>query len=308
MRLVRGLHRVPEEARRRVVTIGNFDGVHLGHREICRVVSERAKEYAADSLALTFYPHPLAVLAPEKAPELLLRFSDRLRLLFEAGIEVVVAQRFTREFSRIPAEEFVRRHLVEKLGAVHVVVGHNVRFGRDRRGDGNLLRECGAKLGFSVDVVGPVRVGETVVSSTTIRKAVLDGDMDRARALLGRPYFVRGRVVHGTGRGRTLGYPTANLFTTWRLLPPNGVYAVLVTAEGVACRGIANLGVRPTFGGVERSLEAHLFDFRGDLYGKRLRVAFVRRLREERRFESPEALRRQIDRDAELARRVLDEL
>jgi len=305
MRVARGLHRLPAEPPARVVTLGVFDGVHRAHQEICRRVVARAKEATAAAAAVTFFPHPAAVLAPARAPKLLYGLGDRLRFLGATGIELVVVQHFDQEFSRVEAEDFAREYLAGRLGAVHVVVGHSVSFGRGRRGDGQMLERIGKGLGFTVEVVGPVEVNGTVVSSSAIREAILAGEMERATALLGREHFVRGRVVHGQHRGAGLGFPTANVRVRQGLLPPNGVYAVRVAHGGEVYGGVANLGVNPTFGGEERSLEPHIFDFDGDLYGKRLQVSFVQRLRDEMKFPGVDALLAQIRRDAEAARALL---
>jgi riboflavin kinase/FMN adenylyltransferase len=282
-----------------------FDGVHRAHQEICRRVVELGRELNAEPTAVTFFPHPAAVLAPARAPRLLYGLGDRLRFLQQIGLELVVVQPFDAEFARTEAEAFVRGELGGRLAAVQVVVGHSVSFGRGRAGDARLLQRLGADLGFGVEVVGPVEVAGTVVSSTAIREAIAAGEMDRAAALLGREHFVRGRVVHGQRRGSKLGFPTANLRVRTGLLPRNGVYAVRVSRGKHTHGGVANLGINPTFGGEERSLEPHLFDFEGDLYGEYLKVAFVRRLRDERRFASADDLISQIRRDVEEARRTL---
>ncbi len=306
MMLVRGLERVPPGAQRRVVTLGNFDGVHVGHQTICRRAVEIARLHGAQSLAITFYPHPARVLGSGAAPALITSLRDRLRLLGDTGLDMVAVQRFTSRFAQIEAEEFVREWLVRRLGAIYVVVGHSVRFGRGRRGDGVLLRECAESHGFGVEVVGPVSVKGTAVSSTAVREAILRGELRLAAALLGREHFVTGRVVQGNRRGVRLGFPTANLRVRAGVLPPDGVYAARVWCGDRCFGAVANLGFNPTFGSSERSLEAHLFDFSGDLYGQRLRLAFVAWLRAERRFASAESLAEQIARDIEAARRALD--
>lgn len=307
MKLVRALTLVSREPRRRVVTIGNFDGVHLAHQAICRRVTERADAAGAESAAVSFHPHPAAVLAAARAPRLLVGIRDRVVLLAQTGIELIVVQRFTPALARIEPEAFVDTYLVDRLGAMHVVIGHNFRFGHHRRGDEDLLRRLGAARGFTVEAVGPIVKEGIVVSSTAIREAIAAGDLARAGLLLGRPHFVSGRVVHGEHRGAMLGFPTANLRLSAGLLPPNGVYAVRVDAGGPAYGGIANLGTTPTFGPGAEKLEAHLFDFSGDLYGRRLRLSFVRRLRSEAKFSGPEALAAQIRRDVVAAREALDE-
>ncbi len=300
MRVIRHLVRRPERLPGIVLTLGNFDGAHLGHKAIVRRAVARAREAAGLAVALTFEPHPVAVLAPARAPLMLQTLHDRLASLAGLGIDVTVVQRFTRAFAALDPEAFVE--------LAHVVVGYNVNFGRDRAGTSETLRALGARLGFGVEVVGPVATagdGEQV-SSTRLRALLQAGDMPRARALLGRPYALRGRVVVGDRRGRTLGFPTANLhLRAGLLLPPDGVYAVGVEVDGRPHEGVLNIGVRPTFAGKRRTIEVHLLDFDGDLYRRWLVVKVIERLRGEQVFSGPEALRVAIARDVERARRVL---
>jgi riboflavin kinase/FMN adenylyltransferase len=289
-----------------VVTLGNFDGVHRGHQAILGRVVGAARTHGDESIAVTFEPHPTAVLRPEAAPAKLMSLSDRLRLIGEAGVDVVVVQRFTWAFAARTAEDFVRAFLVDRLRVRQVVVGHSVSFGQGRRGDSALLERMGAAHGYGVEVVGPVRIGEHVVSSSGIRAAVATGDVHLAAALLGRPHRVTGRVERGARRGATIGFPTANVRVRTAMLPPDGVYAVRATTGGVTHAGVANVGRKPTFGaGAPRTLEAHLFDFTGDLYGAQCTVAFIERLRGEITFPSVEALVAQIRSDAEQARALL---
>lgn len=288
-----------------VVTLGNFDGVHRGHREIIRRAVEGARAHASTAVAVTFEPHPLGVLAPERAPRMLGTVRQRVALLAECGIEVVVLQHFTRRFSSIGAEEFVREYLVEKLRVRHVVVGHNVGFGHHRQGNADFLRRLGARYGFEVEVVPPVTVEGRRVSSSAIRSAVREGKLREAGAMLGRPYSICSRVIRGRRRGKQLGFPTANLRIGGVQLPPDGVYAVRATVGERTWPGVANLGFNPTFGNEERSLEVHLFGFEGELYGQRLEVAFLERLREERKFPGPAELADQIRLDIERARQIL---
>lgn len=288
------------------MTLGNFDGVHRGHQTIVRTARERAAALGARTAVLTFEPHPLAVLAPERAPAIIQPLHDRLAALRDLGVDAVVLQRFTPKFAAMEAEEFVREFLLRHVELVHVVVGYNVNFGRGRAGSAHTLRELGPRLGFGVDDVGPVSAEGEDVSSTRLREAIRQGDMARARRLLGRPYALRGRVVGGDRRGRTLGFPTANLhLKPGILLPPDGVYAITAEADGVRRAGVLNVGVRPTFGGLRRTVEAHLLDFDGDLYRRWLRVHLVARLRGEVRFAGVDALRAQIADDVAHARRVL---
>ena len=254
---------------------------------------------------LTFRPHPTAVLAPARAPRLLTDWRGRIERIATAGANIVIIQRFTRAFSEISAADFVRRFLVEALGVHTVVVGHRVSFGHNREGTAESLQRFGTQYGFHVDIVGPVEVDGVVVSSSVVRHAIGAGDLDRARAYVGRAPSVAGRVVAGQRRGKNLGFPTANLRVAGMVLPPDGVYAVRVDVGGSQHPGVANLGFNPTFSEHAHRLEAHLFDFDADLYGQRIEVSFIKRLRGETKFASVQALVEQIARDAADARRAL---
>jgi len=290
-----------------VLTLGNFDGVHRGHQAIFACVVAEARRLGGEAVAMTFEPHPLAILHPERAPATLTALRDKLALIAATGVDVLVLQHFTREFAGIEAEVFVERFVVGRVHAAKIVVGHRVNFGHERRGDARMLEEIGARGGFAVEVVGPVRADGHEVSSSRIRRAVAAGDMRLVATLLGRPHRVGGRVVPGKQRGATLGFPTANIDVAGTMVPPDGVYAAVAeTAVGVF-PAIANIGRNPTFGDNARSLEAHLFDFQGDLYGQRCHVAFIERLRDEIAFPSAEALAAQIRRDAQQVRGVLAE-
>jgi len=308
MLLLRHLERVGRRFTLPVVTLGNFDGVHRGHQAILRRLASTARSVGGHAVVLTFHPHPTAVLEPSKAPLLITEWRTRMERIAEFGVDATIDQRFTKHFSQVTADDFVRRFLVDGLGIHTVVVGHRVTFGHQRGGSAETLRRLGAECGFAVDVIGPVEVEGIVVSSSAVRRAIADGDLERATLLMGRPPSVAGRVVHGHHRGRTLGFPTANLRVAGLTVPPDGVYAARVTTPAGLQMGVANLGHRPTFQEHERSLEAHLFDFDVDLYGKRIEVAFVRRLRGEVKFAGPQALVEQIARDIADARAVLAEL
>jgi riboflavin kinase/FMN adenylyltransferase len=293
-----------------VVSIGVFDGVHLGHQEILRRNVARAREEGLEPTVLTFRRPPKRVLLG-RAPQAITSLEHRFELFRRLGIEHVVALRFTDELRQVAPEEFVRRYLLEGLDARRFVLGFDSKFGRDRAGTPELLHE----LGHPVEVVPQVVVAKRPVSSTAIREAVALGDLEGAAAMLGRPVTILGKVVHGDAIGRTLGFPTANLDLMHGLHPPPGVWAcrarVLADKEPEvelsdrpARPAVTNIGRRPTVAGDggEPRVEVHLLDWRGDLYGSRLEVEFVARLREERRFESVEALREQIDRDVAAAR------
>ena len=288
-----------------VLTLGNFDGVHRGHQAILRRVAEVAHENGGEAVAMTFNPHPVAVLRPDRAPPLITSLRDKIDLMAAQGVDVLVVQHFTPTFAALSAEAFVERFVVQRLQATRLVVGHSVSFGHERRGDAALLEALGRRFGFAVEVVGPVRADAHDVSSSAVRRAIAAGDVVLAATLLGRPHRLAGRVVHGQHRGSTIGFPTANVRVRVGMSPPDGVYAVRVRHGDAWLDGVANIGTNPTFGDSPRTLEAHLFDFDADLYGERLSVAFVDRLRGEVTFPSVEALVAQIGRDAEQARAIL---
>jgi riboflavin kinase/FMN adenylyltransferase len=305
MRIVRGLPSVPPERRPSAVALGVFDGVHLGHRAILGAAVAHGRAADAPALACTFEPNPLEVLQPERAPLPITTLDERLELIAACGVDGTVVLTFTRELAAVEPEAFVKDVLVERLVARQVVVGFNHRFGRAARGDAALLRELGARMGFTVDVIAPLKVDGAPVSSTAIRAALGRGDLDAAARMLGRPYTLPGTVVAGAGRGRTLGFPTANVAPARPLLVAPGVYACTFEVAGESRRAVVNVGVRPTFGEATLAVEAYLLDFSGDLYGQTVRLVFVSRVREERRFPSVDALRAQIAEDVETARRRL---
>jgi riboflavin kinase/FMN adenylyltransferase len=294
------------------VTLGSFDGVHLGHRRLLARLVAMARRLGARSAVLTFDPHPRAVLTPGQEPPLLTTPPERELLLEEAGIDLIVRLRFDSDLAATSAEDFIVKRVLPLGDVVGFVVGYDFHFGKGRSGNAALLRALGERHGFVVEEMGEQSVGASPVKSTRIREAVAAGELDRAASFLGRPYSLRGRVVHGAGRGRALGYRTANIAIDEpaKLLPPEGVYAVRVrgVAEGGEAfeeGGVANLGVRPTFGGGPRVFEVHVFGGARDLYGDELTVDFIERLREERKFESAEALAAQIGQDVARARAVL---
>jgi riboflavin kinase/FMN adenylyltransferase len=290
-----------------VVTVGTFDGVHRGHWEVLQEIRRRAKETGRRSVLLTFHPHPLRIVRPEHAPLLLTTPIEKKEILAESGVDYAVFVPFTQVLADYPPRRFVEEILVRRLGVEELVIGHDHGFGRGRSGDVDLLRAIGAEIGFEVDVVPPVQVGGEPISSSGIRHALERGEVERARAALGRPYSFRGLVVRGEGRGRTLGFPTANLAVTssGKLIPPPGIYAVWGILKRGTYPGALHVGPRPTFRGSPPSIELHLMDFDGDLYGEEVRVDFIRYLREVRPFATVEALVGQIRADVELAMRVL---
>jgi riboflavin kinase/FMN adenylyltransferase len=291
-----------------VVTIGNFDGVHLGHQALVAASRERAQAEGGTAVVLTFDPHPARVLSPDRAPASLMTASQKGEILEGLGTDRLAILPFTPEVAGRTAAEFARVVLGRALGARVVVVGEPFRFGRGREGDVETLRALGRDLGFEVVAVPPVLIGGAPVSSSRVRAALETGEVEEAERFLGREFFVDGEVVRGAARGRALGFPTANLSSENEILPANGVYACWCQEEGRGGRlpAVANVGRRPTFGGGVLGLEAHLLDWSGDVYERRLRVWFAIRLREERTFPSPGALVEQIRRDVRDARRVLE--
>jgi riboflavin kinase / FMN adenylyltransferase len=288
-----------------VLALGNFDGLHRGHMKIIDRVRRRAGERGGTPCAMTFDPHPPRVVRPDKAPPLLMTTTQRLDALARAGMQGVAVVRFTREVSQWDPETFVRSVIVEWLRVVEVWVGANFLFGHDRAGTFSMLRTLGARYGFRAEKIDPVRYKEFVVSSTRIRRLVSEARVDEAGALLGHHYFIDGTVVAGAARGRELGFPTANLQTENELLPPSGVYATLASVSGVAYPSVTNICVRPTFGGDDCvHVETHLLGQSRDLYGSRVRLSFVQRLRDERAFPDADALKAQIEADCRAAERL----
>lgn len=306
MRIIRHVNQVRRRLQRPVLTLGSYDGVHRGHQAIFRRVAETATAIGGTPVALTFDPHPAAVLRPEHVPLKLADFRTRAARITEHGIEVTIGQRFSQAFSQIGAEDFIERLLVGDIGVHSVIVGHRVSFGQGRRGGAALLQEFGERLGFDVEVIGPVLVEGVEVSSSGIRKAIAEGRLDEARSQLGYDPCIVGRVRQGDRRGRTLGFPTANLSVKGWAVPPNGVYAVEAVLDDRVLPGVANLGYKPTFGDNEKGLEVHLFDFDEDIYGERVEVRLKQQLRGEKKFSGPDELVAQIQRDLEAARAALD--
>lgn len=292
-----------------VLALGNFDGLHRGHTKIIDRVRRVAAERSVTSLVLTFDPHPPRVVRPDKAPALLMTLDQKLEALERAGVHGVAIVRFTPELSRWAPEAFVKAVLVDWLRVSEVWVGADFLFGRDRSGNFSLLRTLGVQYGFRAEKIDPVRYKDFVVSSTRVRRLVSEGRVDEAGALLGRHVFIDGVVTRGAGRGRELGVPTANIQTANELVPPHGVYATTVTIDGVVHAGVTNVGLRPTFEDVTRTtIEVHVLDLNTDLYAKTLRLGFVQRLRDERRFADIDALKTQIEADVRRARRLFDRL
>ena len=294
---------LPPTVRGTVVTVGTFDGVHLGHIDVIRRLVDKARSVGAPSLLLSFDPHPLEVVNATAAPLLLTTTEEKLEVIAETGVDYFAIMPFTHDLASYGAEEFVELILRRRFRMQELLIGYDHGFGHRRAGNVSVLKELGERDGFPVDVVDAVSAGDQHVSSTSIRRAVAGGDLDRAASGLGRSYSVSGLVVAGNSRGRQLGFATINLSTPSprKLLPPEGVYAVVVQTPAGQFGGMMNLGPRPTFGDATVSLEAHLFDVDRDFYGNRVRIDFVSFLRETRKFRSPDELITQLGKDRENA-------
>jgi riboflavin kinase/FMN adenylyltransferase len=309
LQVVAGSAALERRLRRPVVTVGSFDGIHLGHRSILATVVTRARALQGTATVVTFDPHPRKVLQTGRAPSLLSTREQRIELIAESGIDVTILEPFTPDFARSPPERFVREYLHQGLAPVEVYVGYDFRFGRDREGSMRMLTELGPRLGFAVTIIPEVTIDGEDVSSTKIRELVSAGDVGAAARLLGRPYAVRGVVGQGDQRGRVVGFPTVNLEPENELLPGAGVYAgqARFLDDGSVLGAVTNVGRRPTFDAGDRIVcESHLLDFDGDAYGRRIEVSFHSRLRTEQRFPDVDSLRAQIAVDVQEARRRLE--
>jgi riboflavin kinase / FMN adenylyltransferase len=306
MIVFKGIDNITEDFRGSFVTIGNFDGVHLSHQFICRKLANDAKKAGTKSLIITFDPHPKMILHPQIRPfYLITTLEEKLKLLEDCGLDGVLVIPFSLDYSRITAEEFVRKFLGLKLAIKKIVVGHDYTFGQGKQGNSDYLIASGREIGFAVEVVDAFKTGDNIISSTLIRNLIIKGDIKMVTALLGRYYNVAGPVVTGRGRGIGLGFPTANIEPEKELLPPGGIYAAFVEVEGKRFMAALNIGEKPTFADYTFTFEAHLIDFSGDLRGKRLNAEFVEKLRDIIKFDSPERLKTQIAADVEKAKSIL---
>ena len=293
-----------------VLTIGTFDGVHTGHQEIIKRINQFAKEINGESIILTFHPHPRLVLYPdEKNLKLINTLEEKIALLDWYGADNLIVAPFTLEFSQLSAESYVKDFLWDKIRPAKVVIGYNHHFGNDRKGDIDLIREMGQQLGFDVEEIEKQMVDHIGVSSTKIRNAMIEGDMETANSLLGHNFSMRGKVVGGDGRGKGLGFPTANLQidNTNKLIPASGVYAVKILLGGVEYMGMLNIGVRPTFNGSDQTIEVNIFDFDHDIYGAEIDIEFIAPIRKEMKFESSDELVEQLILDREVSKKLLSD-
>ena len=299
------IERFGDSRKRTVVTVGNFDGVHLGHQKILSGVNQRACANDLESAVLTFYPHPTRVLRPDAAPPLLMTLEQRLAAFDAMGINAAMVLQFDAELAKVSAEDFARIFLVDTLRAKTVLVGENFRFGNRQGGDVKLLQEIGARSDFEVHIVPPVIENGVIVSSTAVRQALRDGRVEDIEPLLGRPFSLKGEIRPGTGQGRKLIVPTLNLSTDQETLPKNGVYATATVLGPKIYWSVTNVGMRPTFDGQQLAIESHLFDFSEQLTSGKMEVIFLKRLRDEQKFSGPEALREQVLKDIERAKSVV---
>lgn len=304
MHIIRGRPGLAKFSQATVATIGNFDGVHLGHQAVLHRLTQQAANLGLPSVVILFEPQPMEFFLADQAPARLTRLAEKLEGLRCAGVDYVCCLRFNQGFSLQSAADFIHHILLEGLRVKHLIVGDDFRFGHQRQGNFALLQAAGRQFGFAVEGTPTYYDGETRVSSTRVRQALVAGDFNLAQRLLGRPYAMVGRVIHGDKRGRSIGYPTLNIPVRRQRCPLHGVYAVQVQANGTGpwWNGVANLGKRPTVGGSGMLLEVHLFDCNGDWYAQRVQVRFCSKLREEQKFVDFVALKVQIDADAKAAR------
>jgi len=307
MEIILGLTELKRTLVNPVVTLGNFDGVHLGHQMICEKVKEEASKVQGEAVVITFEPHPLKVLSPSRCPPLLTPFRKKMMLIEKSGMDTVVCLPFTRTFAELPAFEFVRGVLVDKVKARKVVVGYNYHFGKGKEGNAETLKRVGKTLDVEIEVIGPLTIGGVLVSSSKIRDLIREGNVEEASNLLGRDYLILGRVIEGARRGHTLGFPTANLEISEELYPKPGIYAAGVVWNHQSFDGVVNVGWNPTFQPRQEkpgriSVEVHILNFNQQIYGDEIQVSFKKRIRDEIRFDSPSQLITQIKKDVQWAR------
>ena len=303
MSIVCNLDNLPKNITNPVITIGNFDGVHWAHQKIFKKIIERARDLRGTSVVITFEPHPVKVMFPEKAKPLITLLEQKKELVINQGIDIFLIIEFTLEFAGISARDFVKDILVDKIGIKEIAVGYDYTFGHNRKGNITVLREMGSLFNFNVHQVDPVYVRKVLVSSTSIRNLIMEGNVDEAKKILGRNYQIRGEVISGRNRGGPLlGYPTANLRLTDELIPKEGVYIVLIDIGGKIYQGLTNIGYNPTFKDKTLSVETYIFDLSANILKQKIKVNFLSRLRDEITFASSKELSQQIDQDVNQAR------
>ena len=307
MRIINDLTFTSTDFSSPVVTIGSYDGLHLGHQAIIKRVKERARLEGGDAVVLTFEPHPVKLLHPELQIPLITPTPKKMLLLERFGVDCTINLPFTTALAHLSAEEFIQQIVRDRIAPRWVVVGFNFTFGKGRTGTAADLKKMGKRLGFEVEIVPPFTMNDHVVSSTRIRELIMEGNVAEANRMLGRKFFILGKVIHGHARGKGLGFPTANLEISSDVYPKKGVYAATISLEEETYAGVVNIGTNPTFGDQQFAVEVFLFDYEGTLYGKELQVALVERLRDERTFPSPDALVHQIEKDIHKAQEILRE-
>jgi riboflavin kinase / FMN adenylyltransferase len=305
MIIYRSIEEITAPLHNPVVTIGNFDGVHLGHREMFRRLKDSAREIGGVSVVVTFDPHPLRVVASGKSVSLINTLEEKVKLIEASGLDYLLIIPFDKVFAEVSATEFVEQVLVGTIGIKRLLIGYDYVFGKGRGGDINLLRQLGERLSFRVDLLDPISTNGTIFSSSLIRTLVREGKVGEVVRYLGRHFSLGGKVVHGLHRGKSLGFPTANIVTDKELIPADGVYAVKIRISNELYDGACNIGNNPTFADGQQSIEAYIFDFDGELYGQDIRIYFIERLREERCFASPQELAQAIAEDVAKCRDIL---
>ncbi|MEW6614515.1 MAG: bifunctional riboflavin kinase/FAD synthetase [Thermodesulfobacteriota bacterium] len=308
MEIIRGTANLKKKFNTPVITIGNFDGIHLGHQKIFKEVKQRSSELKGDSIVYTFEPHPLNILSPHKKVPLITSFSEKIKLIEESGIDIVICEDFTREYANLSPRQFVKDILMDKIGGRAVFVGHDYAFGKGRKGNIDTLKQLGEEFDFEVHVVDAVKVDDVLVSSTKIRDSIHKGDVKKVAGFLGRNYSISGKVGRGRDRGKGLGFPTANLKSVEEIHPKPGIYVVHVFYGDHPYQGVVNIGFNPTFADGTLSIEVHILDFNKDIYDENIKVSFVERLRDEKAFDSPETLVEQIKKDVERTREIFNKL
>ncbi|MDO6445827.1 bifunctional riboflavin kinase/FAD synthetase [Colwellia sp. 1_MG-2023] len=306
MQLIRGIHNIKSvedsiDSKGCVLTIGNFDGVHLGHQQVIKALVEKAKRLNCIATVLVFEPQPQELFSPESAPARLTRLRDKYVLLERLGVERLICVNFNQKFAQLTAKDFVEKLLVEQLNVKYLIIGDDFHFGKNRRGNFETLCDAGKRFDFGVSDTASYKVSACRISSTEIRKALENNHLKAAEQMLGRPYSIIGRVFHGDKRGRELGFPTANVLLKRRVSPVSGVYVVKVNTHDGDFFGVANIGSRPTVSGIRQQLEVHIFNFQQDIYGQSIEVVLLHKLREEQRFNSLDELKQQISKDSEQA-------
>ena len=305
MDIIIGIENIRRKFRNPVLTLGNFDGVHLGHQRIFKELKEEARKIDGEAIVFTFDPHPLQILAPQRCPPLITPFKKKLMLMERSGIDVLIVATFDLGLANIMPEAFVKQILVDEIEAKKILVGYNYYFGKDRKGNVKMLIRLGEKFGFEVKVIEAMKVNDIPISSSKIRELIQDGKMPDAAQLLGRNYLLIGKVIWGADRGKQLGFPTANLEILNGLYPKTGVYAVEVIMGDKTYPGVADVGYNPTFGQNPLSVEVHILNFSRDIYGEEIQLIFLERIRDEKAFENPDSLARQIRKDIAVARKIL---